>query len=122
MPTESSRSATISWPTRTQDDLVASIWEALPALQENLPVQRVILFGSYATGRATLTSDVDLLVVYQGPPREDAFATVKKTLPIRGLEPHVYTCESADAQADLLARMTRNGRLVFDAERDDRRN
>lgn len=65
-----------------------------------------------------MASDVDLLVVYDGPPREDAFATVKKTLPIRGLEPHVYTCEAADAQADLLARMARNGVLIFDTADD----
>jgi hypothetical protein len=34
---------------------------------------------------------VDLLVVYDGEKREDAYALVKKTLDILGLEPHVYT-------------------------------
>lgn len=114
MPTESSRSATVSWPTRDRDDLVASIQGALPALRDALPVTRVVLFGSHATGRATVASDVDLLVVYEGPPREDAFATVKKTLPVRGLEPHVYTVDEANAQHALLDRMTRDGIVIWE--------
>ena len=119
MPSESSRSATISWPTRDRDDLVDAIRATLPALRDALPVVRVFLFGSYATGRATVASDVDLLVVYEGPPREDAFATVKRTVPVRGLEPHVFTVEEADAQSALLDRMTRSGLLIFDAEDDE---
>ena len=118
MPSESSHSATISWPTRDRDDLVDAVRATLPALRDALPVVRVLLFGSYATGRATVASDVDLLVVYEGPPREDAFATVKKTVPVRGLEPHVFTVEEADAQSALLDRMTRSGLLIFDAEHD----
>ena len=116
MPSESSRSASVSWPTRDRNDLVASIRNALPALRDALPVRRVVLFGSHATGRATVASDVDLLVVYEGPPREDAFATVKKTIPVRGLEPHVYTTKEAEAQEDLLTRMTQEGIVVFEEE------
>jgi hypothetical protein len=78
-----------------------------------------VLFGSYAAGRATVASDVDLLVVYDGPPREDAFATIKKTIPVRGLEPHAYTTKEAGAQATLLDRMTRTGVLIFDTADDD---
>ena len=116
MPSASSRSARISWPTRDRDDIIASIRAALSALQETLPVRRVVLFGSHATGRATVASDVDLLVVYEGPPREDAFATIKKTIPVRGLEPHVYTAEAARGQQDRLARMTRDGIVVYDED------
>lgn len=114
MPNASSRSATISWPTRDQDDLVASIRAALPALRDELPVRRVVLFGSHATGRATVASDIDLLVVYAGPSQDDAFATVKKAIPVRGLEPHVYTEHEAAAQSDLLARMTEEGIVIVD--------
>jgi len=116
MPSESSRSAKISWPTRDRDDLVASIQAALPALRDELPVRRVVLFGSHATGRATVASDVDLLVVYEGPPRDDAFATVRKTIPIRGLEPHVYTLDEAAAQEQLLTRMVRDGIVIYEEE------
>ena len=116
MPSGSSRSASVSWPTRDRNDLVASIRNALPALRDALPVRRVVLFGSHATGRATVASDVDLLVVYEGPPREEAFATVKKTIPVRGLEPHVYTTKEAAVQEDLLTRMTQEGIVVFEGD------
>lgn len=116
MPNKSSRSATISWPTRTREDILASIRAALSRLRDELPVVRVVLFGSYTSDRATVASDVDLLVVYEDPPREDAFATVKKTIPVRGLEPHVYTTEVAAKQQDLLARMTRDGIVIWDRD------
>jgi len=41
-------------------------------------------------GNFTAFSDVDLLVVYDDPIREDAYKTVKKTIRLKGLEPHVY--------------------------------
>ena len=116
MPSGSSRSASVSWPTRDRNDLVASIRNALPVLRDALPVRQVVLFGSHATGRATVASDVDLLVVYEGPPREEAFATVKKTIPVRGLEPHVYTTKEAAVQEDLLTRMTQEGIVVFEGD------
>ena len=116
MPSGSSRSASVSWPTRDRNDLVASIRNALPALRDALPVRRVVLFGSHATGRATVASDVDLLVAYEGPPREEAFATVKKTILVRGLEPHVYTTKEAAVQEDLLTRMTQEGIVVFEED------
>lgn len=113
MPSESSRSATISWPTRTREDILATIRAALPELRDALPVVRVVLFGSHATNRATVASDVDLLVVYEGPSQAEAFATVKKTIPVRGLEPHLFTVEEAAQQQNLLSRMTREGVVVW---------
>lgn len=117
MPSESSRSATISWPTQDREDLIASLRAALPDLRAALPIKRVVLFGSHATGRATVASDVDLLVVYEGPAREDAFAVVKKTVPVRGLEPHVYTTAEASTRQTLLRRMTRNGIILYDEDK-----
>ena len=38
----------------------------ISALEGKLPLKRVVLFGSYAKGRQTVASDVDLLVVYTG--------------------------------------------------------
>jgi predicted nucleotidyltransferase len=56
-----------------------------------LPVKLAVLFGSHAKGASTVASDVDLLVVYTGPRRDDAFAVVKRVMALRGLEPHVYS-------------------------------
>ena len=72
--------------------LVASIRRAVPELKEKLPIRRVVvLFGSFAKGRAAAYGAVDLLVVCDGPSRGDAPATVGKTVSVRGTEPHVYT-------------------------------
>ncbi len=74
---------------------------------------RVVLFGSWAAGRHTAASDVDLLVVYMGHPREDAFGIVKTTLGIPGLEPHVYAEGEAEGMRDRLDRMTAGGVVLF---------
>lgn len=82
---------------------------------------RVVLFGSWASGRHTAASDVDLLVVYGGEAREDAFRIVKTTLAVPGLEPHVYALREAEAARDRLDRMTSGGVVLFpeeDAARD----
>ncbi|MGH7321250.1 MAG: nucleotidyltransferase domain-containing protein [Candidatus Rokuibacteriota bacterium] len=74
-----------------------------------LPLRRAVLFGSWAKGRQTVASDVDLLVVYRGVPRSDADALVKRTLGIRGLEAHCYTDAEYLALAATLDRMTAGG-------------
>lgn len=83
--------------------------QRVPVLQGKLPLKRVVLFGSYAKGRQTVASDIDLLIIYAGPPREDAYALVKRTLNIRRLELHVYT-EAEYAQVrTTIERMVRDG-------------
>jgi len=68
-----------------------------------------VLFGSYAKGRQTVASDIDLLVVYTGRPRADAYALVKRVLDIRRLEPHVYAEEEYEAVRTAVERMVRDG-------------
>ena len=94
---------------------MALLREGLPALAAALPLKRVALFGSWATGRATAFSDVDLLVVYAGPPREDAYQAVRRCLKLRGLEPHVYSEQEAQAVRTTLERMTEASLPLFPA-------
>lgn len=116
MPSTSSGSATIFFPRYDRDELIARLEQGAEALREELPLQRVVLFGSQATGRATAASDIDVLVVYDGPPREDAFALVKKTIPLAGVEPHLYTTEEARQMRSVIARMTEDGISIYEAE------
>ncbi len=109
MPIESSGSVKVFYPPASQAQLVALLRERLPALAARLPLQRAVLFGSWATDRATAFSDVDLLVVYAGPPRDDAYKTVRRCLDLRGLEPHVYTEAEAEKLRPTLDRMIRDG-------------
>lgn len=121
MPKRSSTSVRVSYPRFDRETLTGRLRERLPLLAERLPLVRVVLFGSWASGRHTAASDVDLLVIYRGETREDAFRIVKSTLAVPGLEPHVYTLREAEAARDRLDRMASGGVVLFpeeDAARD----
>ena len=73
------------------------------------PVKRAVLFGSWAAGRATAFSDVDVLVIYADPPRDDAYRLVWDALRVPGLEPHVYAESEAEPVRATLDRMLDGG-------------
>ena len=72
-----------------------------------------MLFGSWTKGKETVFSDIDLLVIYAGPPREDAYRLVKQYMNLRGLEPHVFSEEEAENLKTTLARMTEGGVVLY---------
>ncbi len=74
-----------------------------------MPVKRAVLFGSYAKRRHTIASDIDLLIVYAGRRRDDAYALVKRTLKICRLEPHVCAEEDYPRMETTVERMIRGG-------------
>ena len=89
----SSSSVRVFSPRYTQEEVLQTLRAKMPPLLEQLPVRWVVLFGSYAKGNYTPFSDIDILVVYAGEPREDAFALVKRTFGLAGLEPQVLSVE-----------------------------
>jgi predicted nucleotidyltransferase len=103
----------VTFPAFSRDELVERLREGLASLAVDLPVQRAILFGSWAAGRATAYSDIDVLVIYADPPREDAFPLVRTHLALRGLEPHVYAETEASHIQPTLERMTRGGMTLL---------
>lgn len=109
MPSESFASVRIFSPRYSREDVLALLRERLPRLHERLPLRRAVLFGSYARGDFTAFSDIDVLVVYADPPRPQAFALVKKTLGILGLQPHVLSEGEYEALRPVWERMTEGG-------------
>jgi hypothetical protein len=109
MRKRSSASVRVFYPRFSRETLLATLRERVPALRGKLPLKRVILFGSYASGRHTVGSDIDLLVVYAGPRRDDAYEFIRRTLEIPGLEPHAYTESQYASLATTLDRMTKDG-------------
>jgi predicted nucleotidyltransferase len=107
MPNRSSGSVRVFFPPRSREELIAELRRQMPALRAALPVQRAVLFGSWAAGRATAFSDIDVLIVYAGSPRSDAYATVRRCIGLRGLEAHVYCQADAAALSHTIDRMTR---------------
>ena len=106
-------SVRVFFPRFNQAALTQRLRERMTDLNEKLPLLRVVLFGSYARGNYTVASDVDLLVVYQGQPREDAFAITKRVLDIPALEPHVYSEEEFEQVRDRIKRMTEGGIVLL---------
>lgn len=115
MPIRSSGSVKAFYPRYRRDELVALLREGAAALAASLPLKHVTLFGSQATGRATAFSDIDVLVIYAGPARSDAYALVRRTLAIRGLEPHVYTEQEASLLGPVIDRMVRGAIKLYPA-------
>lgn len=109
MPKTSSGSVRIFYPAFDRGELLRTLQERLGRLESELPLVRVILFGSWARGTHTVGSDVDLLVVYRGAPRADAYALAKRALDIPRLEPHLYTAAEYEAARPTVERMVRDG-------------
>ena len=116
MPPRLSRSVKIFYPPWTREALLERLHAGVHALRAVLPLERVVLFGSYSRGRQTVASDVDLLVVYTGAVRGDAYALVRRTLTIRHLEPHVYAAEEYAQVRETLERMVQDGISVYSSE------
>ena len=109
MRNKSTSSVQIFYPRFDTAWLIRALRERIGRLDARLPLRRVVLFGSYAKGTYTVGSDVDLLVVYQGELRADAYALVKRALNIPRLEPHLYTEAEWNAIGSTGARMIESG-------------
>lgn len=109
MREESYGSVKVFWPSHSRESLVAELRGGFRSLARQLPLQRAVLFGSWAKGRATALSDIDVLVVYGGPYRDDVSRRISESIPLRGLEAHVYSESEAEQIAEVLDRMSRGG-------------
>jgi predicted nucleotidyltransferase len=113
MRKKSSSSVRAFYPNYTKEEIAEKISNQLPFLSEQLPLRLVVLFGSYAKGNYTIASDIDLLIVYKGPEREDAFALSKRTIGIPHLEPHVYSESQYGELKETIEKMTRDGVVLY---------
>ena len=80
MQKESSSSVKVTFPALRREELVDRLRQDVASLAADLPLRRAVLFGSWASGRATAFSDIDVLVVYADPPRDDAYRVVRRFL------------------------------------------
>ena len=113
MPTRSSSSVRIFYPKFDQAYLLQILSERLKRLDIELPLIQAILFGSYAKGNYTVGSDVDILIIYKGEARADAYALTKKSLGIPRLEPHLYSEEEYRKMGETINKMSEGGILLF---------
>lgn len=52
---------------KSKDDILKVLKKELPSLKEKFKVKSIGLFGSYARGEQTKTSDIDMLVEFDAP-------------------------------------------------------
>ncbi|HEV8129855.1 MAG TPA: nucleotidyltransferase domain-containing protein [Acidobacteriota bacterium] len=113
MPRKSSSTVKVFYPRFSYAQLVGVLAQHLSRLARTFPLKRAVLFGSWVRGKATAFSDIDLLIIYEDPVREDAYRLIWNSLDLRGLELHVYTERQAEEHKAMLERMIENGVVVF---------
>ncbi|MDI6784732.1 MAG: nucleotidyltransferase domain-containing protein [bacterium] len=113
MQRKSSTSVKVFYPKFKKEEIIEKIRNRLKTLKERVPLKSAILFGSYATGNYTVASDIDLLIVYEGTPRDDAYSLAKRHLGIPNLEPHVYCEAEAEEMKLTIARMIKHGIILL---------
>ncbi len=109
MPSRSSTFVQVFYPKLSQAEVITRLREGLKELRKQFPIARAVLFGSYAKGNYTVGSDIDLMIVYEGEARPDAYALVKKILDLPRLEPHLYTKTEYERLGETLRKMTEGG-------------
>ncbi len=111
-----SDSVRIFYPLYNNEVIIKKINRRLRFLESKLSILLVALFGSYATGHYTTASDIDVLVIYKGKQKKDAYQIVKKTLGIHGLELHIYTEYQARRMSTTIQKMIKNGIVLYQSE------
>ncbi|MGH9339678.1 MAG: nucleotidyltransferase family protein [Acidobacteriota bacterium] len=113
MPRESSSSVKIFSPRYSRQELIERPQERLRLLAGRLPLRRAVLFGSWSQGRATAFSDIDLLLIYDGPPDPQAYSESWRVLDTRGLELHLYSQSEYEAAEPTIEKMSRAGVRLY---------
>jgi predicted nucleotidyltransferase len=81
----------VYYPEFDLEGLIKRVRKGAEAISKSLPLKLVILFGSYAEGRYTVASDVDLLIVYEDPKKEGDYGICWDALKIPQAEILIYT-------------------------------
>ncbi|MEZ0321966.1 MAG: nucleotidyltransferase domain-containing protein [Thermus sp.] len=113
-------SVRVFYPKWTQEELLRRLKEGIEALAAEVPLLKVRfrvteawLSGSWAQGRALVGSNVDLLLLYREPRREDLHVLARRAFPGLPVELHAYTAEEAAHLALVLERMRRGALRLY---------
>jgi len=94
---------------RTIEDYVADVKSAMP-------IDKVILFGSYAKGNATAHSDIDLCFFSSSFESQDAFDVVRELFRMTrkygnfDIEPHVFSTSDLETDNPFVKEILRTGK------------
>jgi hypothetical protein len=86
-------SVRVYYPKHSKEELIALLKERVSDLSKRLPIKLAILFGSYAAGRHTVASDIDLFIVVQDLDKNGLYHMIYDGLNLGNLQLHLYTLE-----------------------------
>ncbi len=113
MQMKSSNSVRIFYPKYNKKEIINKLQDKIPLLKSLLSISKVILFGSYAKDKYTVASDIDVLVIYKGKVRSDAYSVVKKVFDIPQIELHLYTTKQYEKIKDTISKIIEDGHVVI---------
>ena len=87
MPRDLSTSVRVFYPQLCSEETILRLGAGGLDVQRSIAPVRAVLFGSHAAGIYTVGSDVDLLVVFKGKPRPDAYRRVEQAMAIPRVDP-----------------------------------
>lgn len=90
MPERSSNSVRVIYPEFNRDQVIARLEESAQSAAKQIGLELLILFGSFAKGRYTAASDIDVLAVCDDDAVAKAYEVLLNTAKITNLELHVY--------------------------------
>ena len=112
MRKKSSDSVKVFYPKLNREEIILKLRDKIGNLDNILPLRLACLFGSYATGKYTVASDIDILIIYKGEKREEDYALAKTIIDIPRLEPHVYSETEYEKMKKTIDKMMEKGVVI----------
>jgi len=91
MQRRSSDTVKIFYPRYSKDEVVRILRERAGVLSKIKNIKKVVLFGSYAEGRYTAASDIDVLIIYEDEDWRDVYDTAWDIFNISEIEIHLMS-------------------------------
>ena len=90
--------------------------KTVPVL-ENYPVDKAILFGSYAKDKATVNSDVDLYVVTNGNLKAWHFlGLIENLTDVLGVDVNLTSDSHLDPDSEIIKEIVESGILIYEKD------
>ena len=122
MRKRSSSSVKVFYPKFSLEEVVKRIKEVVSQFREELGLEKVVLFGSYARRSYTAASDIDIFIVYdERKCHEDrVYKTLMKNLKLPRVELHILSKKDYELmrKSKWIEVIEREGKRIIDISND----
>ncbi|MEM2442970.1 MAG: nucleotidyltransferase domain-containing protein [Candidatus Bathyarchaeia archaeon] len=94
-----SGSVRVFFPKFSREDVIREVGRCAYALREELGLERVIIFGSYARGDYTAASDIDILVIFddERSSEDKVYKSLMRNIRLPRVELHIVPKRELEA-------------------------